>query len=85
MRAPALAWFLILAIVIGLTPVICAAPAPSPPADPVREAIVQALATGGDVPGQARNLVGSLIVPIISKLLYLSCVHTHPRIVKSVA
>ncbi len=57
MRAPALAWFLILAVVIGLTPVICAAPAPSPPADPVREAIVQALATGGDVPGQARNLV----------------------------
>ena len=26
-------------------------------ADPAREAVVQALATGGDVPGQARNLV----------------------------
>ncbi len=57
MRAPALALFCVLAVVIGVTPVICAAPAASPPADKAREAIVQALATGGDVPGQARNLV----------------------------
>jgi hypothetical protein len=30
--------------------------APAPAADPAREAIVQALAKGGDIPGQARNL-----------------------------
>jgi hypothetical protein len=29
---------------------------PSPAADPAREAIVEALAKGGDIPGQARNL-----------------------------
>jgi hypothetical protein len=31
--------------------------APPPAADPAREAIVQALAQGGDIPGQARNLI----------------------------
>jgi hypothetical protein len=31
--------------------------APDPAADPAREAVVAALATGGDIPGQAKNLV----------------------------
>ena len=57
MRAPTLAAFFVLAVGIGGTPVVRAATASGPPADPAREAVVQALATGGDVPGQARNLV----------------------------
>jgi HEAT repeat protein len=35
---------------------LMAAPAPSPTPDMAREAVVAALAAGGDIPGQARNL-----------------------------
>jgi len=55
-RAPALAALLVAAVGFGPTRVFSATPAPAPSADPVREVIVQALATGGDIPGQARNL-----------------------------
>ncbi len=56
MRAPALAALFFSFVAFGSTIVIPAAPNPAPAADPAREAIVQALAAGGDIPGQARNL-----------------------------
>ena len=57
MRAPALVAFLVSVVGLASAPSIGAEPPPSPSADPAREAIVHALATGGDIPGQARNLV----------------------------
>ena len=56
-RAPALVAFLVSVVGLASAPSIGAEPPPSPSADPAREAIVHALATGGDIPGQARNLV----------------------------
>jgi hypothetical protein len=54
-RAPALAALFVLVVGFGSTIVVPAEPA-SQATDPLREVIVQALATGGDIPGQARNL-----------------------------
>lgn len=48
MRAPAFVVLFFSVVGIASTPAI--------PPDPAREAIVRALATGGDIPGQARNL-----------------------------
>jgi len=55
-RAPALAAWFVSVVGLASTIVVPADPAPGPAADPAREAIVQALASGGDIPGQARNL-----------------------------
>jgi len=56
-RARALAIVLTVVVVPAVTSVFSAGPSSKPPADPAREAIVQAVAAGGDIPGQARSLV----------------------------
>jgi len=54
-KAPALAAFVV-TVAVWSSIVMPAGPPADAPADPVRETLVQALATGGDIPGQARNL-----------------------------
>jgi hypothetical protein len=56
-KAPALAVLIVSVAGFASTIVISADPSPGPAADPAREAIVEALAAGGGIPGQARNLV----------------------------